>query len=373
MPKNPARPKTKKKEHRAPRGTGTVFEKCPGLWVARKPIGKRRGRTVYLERTGKSQAEAIRRRDGALPPDPRATTVAAWADRWLASADVREQTRDDYRVTIDRRLKPSLGPRLISAVTAYDVERAATEWGRAPGGAAANTVRKYMQHVRTLFGAAVRAGLRPDNPAASARKPKATKVEIDPFTSEELAAIVRAAVADPSLARVAVMAAIGCRPGEACALDPTDYDPATGELSISRTLTVRHGTGPTKSANSTRTVRVPKPARPAALALGPGFTHVTLARRWYLLLDRLKLRRRNPHQARHSVATLAIAANVPLANVARDLGDTVDTIVRTYLHPTPGADVCSAMEGLLGGDKVATDSGNVLERPRKQARGVRAN
>ena len=78
---------------------------------------------------------------------------------------------------------------------------------------------------------------------------------------------------------------------------------------------------------------------------------------------RLGLRRRNPHQARHSVASLAIAAGVPLANVARDLGDTVDTIVSTYLHPTPGGDVCGAVEGLLGGDKVA---GGPAKPPRSQ-------
>ena len=46
-----------------------------------------------------------------------------------------------------------------------------------------------------------------------------------------------------------------------------------------------------------------------------------------------------------------LAAGVPLTDLAVYLGDEPETIVRTYLHPT-GADVCGALERLLGGCKV---------------------
>lgn len=330
----------KGKKTRGARGLGTVFySKRLRKWIARKTVNGRR-----VERRGPTQQEAIRRRDAALPPDPDTTTVGDWCAAWLESADVREQTRDVYRQSVSLRIVPQLGRAKLAAVTAWDVERAAAVWGTQ---VAANTVRKHLSHLRSMFSAARRAGLVSANPVTIARKPKATKVEIDPFTADELARIVEAAASDPKTHRLAVMAAIGCRVGEAIALLPGDYDAKSGKLSISRNRTVNHGVGPPKSANGVRTVRVPLPARGAATALGPELTHPTAGRRWAKLLDALGIRRRGPHQARHTCATLAIAAGVPIANVARDLGDHVQTIVSTYLHPVPGRDVCEAMEGLL--------------------------
>ena len=46
------------------------------------------------------------------------------------------------------------------------------------------------------------------------------------------------------------------------------------------------------------------------------------------------------------VATLMIARGVPLGDVAKYLGDTVETVVRSYLHAT-GADPADAMDELF--------------------------
>ncbi|HEY3790172.1 MAG TPA: tyrosine-type recombinase/integrase, partial [Urbifossiella sp.] len=50
------------------------------------------------------------------------------------------------------------------------------------------------------------------------------------------------------------------------------------------------------------------------------------------MLRREKMAWRNPHQMRHSVATAMISAPVPLGDVAKYLGDSVQTVVKTYLH-----------------------------------------
>jgi hypothetical protein len=105
---------------------GTVFgSESRGCWLGRKPIGKKKGKTIYLTRYGDTQAEAIRRRDLTLPPDPNTITVGEWADRWLESAKVREQTRDGYRQSVELRIKPELGHRPVAEVTAFEMERAA--------------------------------------------------------------------------------------------------------------------------------------------------------------------------------------------------------------------------------------------------------
>jgi len=58
------------------------------------------------------------------------------------------------------------------------------------------------------------------------------------------------------------------------------------------------------------------------------------------------------HQPRHSVATAMISAAVPLGDVAKYLGDTVQTVVATYLHATggrPGEHSRSAVRGARDG------------------------
>jgi integrase len=64
---------------------------------------------------------------------------------------------------------------------------------------------------------------------------------------------------------------------------------------------------------------------------------------------------RNVHQIRHSVANFLISESVPLGDVAKFLGDTVETVVKTYLHPA-GTDPSDTLDRPLGGqsaDRVA--------------------
>ena len=168
---------------------------------------------------------------------------------------------------------------------------------------------------------------------------------------------------------VAVVAAVGCRIGEALALDVTDFDPTVGTLTITKTYSRHYGIGPPKSKYSTRTIRVPPAALPAILAairkrtaglLFPsarGYRRDEMSPReaWVKVLARVGLSYRNLHQLRHSVATALISAGVPLGDVAACLGDTVQTVVSTYLHPA-GTDPSLAMERLLGGRKVGTET-----------------
>jgi integrase len=161
---------------------------------------------------------------------------------------------------------------------------------------------------------------------------------------------------------LAFLAATGCRIGEAAALDVPDYDPATGRAAITKTWSRDHGTRPPKSVHSRRTIVVPPPAEPAvahavgARKAGPLFRskgktrfdsaqiHIALQRQ----LAALGLPRpRNPHAIRHGVATLLVSKGVPLGDVAKYLGDTVETVVRTYVHPA-GFDVAAELGAVLG-------------------------
>jgi integrase len=359
--KLPAKLKKPPTAKRRARGTGSVFfDPRRKEWVARVPVGKYPNeRTKYREVRGDTQGAVVEMMKGVTAPLP-GTTVAEWADHWLARATVRPTTRDDYAHTVERWIKPHLGHRRLAAVTAADVEHAVGSWSLGP-----NTARKNLGQLRSMFASAVKAGVIERNPARDARPPRAQKVVIQPFTPAELAAIVRAATEHPRDHAFALLAATGMRIGEAFALDVGNYDRATGRVSITSTYTQSHGVRRAKSENSVRTITVPAVARPAILraigkrSSGPLFLAPGTVRRtrpatarlhWRKFLTRLEIAYRSPHTLRHSSASLMIADGVPIADVAKYLGDTVQTVVKVYCHPV-GDDPAAAIERSLTGVK----------------------
>lgn len=365
--RNPA-----KKSRRA-RGTGSIFpDKRRGGWVGKVPVGRYpNGRTKYTEVRGETQAEVVEAMKKVRPPGPD-VTVAEWADRWLATSGAQPPTLADYKHTVEKHVKPTLGHLKLASLTAHDVEAAVLRWGLGP-----NTARKNLRQVRTMLEAARRAKLVPENVAKDAKGPRRRKVEINPFTPGEMAAILAEAGGRLPDCIFGALAGTGMRLGEALALDVTDFDPATSKLSVTKTYSRKHGLRRPKSENGVRTIRVPAAALPSFTRAigkrkgGPLFPtadglrrrqHNTVRANWKVFLKRLGLPYRKPHNLRHSVATHAIAAGLHVANVARDLGDTADTIIKTYCHPSGDRDVCGVLEGLYGCGNVAVTKPKLLKR-----------
>lgn len=360
------------KGKRAPWGAGTAFySKAHGCYVARKTVQGRR-----VERWGRTRAEAIRKRDAAVPPDRDTTTVAAWCERWLESLDVRPLTRDSYAHSVEKWIVPVLGALKASALAAHHVEAAARKWAEK---LSANTILLVLKHLRICLAAALRAGLVSHNPVAVAKKPKSTKPKIQPYSPEQLAKII--GTVRPAERIVALLAATGLRRGEALALLVTDFDPKAGTVSITKGDIGRHGVGPPKSEPSVRTISVPAQALPAVRAAigkrtsGPMFigarggkvTDSGVWTKFAAVLDRAGLPRRGVHQLRHSVATMLISAGEPLGDVSKFLGDRVETLVRHYLHAT-GGDPAVAIGRLLGnkgGERVGKEGAKRRRKPGK--------
>lgn len=342
--------KTKKKSHRNPPGTGSVYPIRGGRFCAKRPTGGRdaKGRMVYERYYSATREDAARWLHAGAPAGP-STTLADWAQRWLASLDVREQSRDNYETNLRKRILPDLGSQRVAVLTTFGINEAARKWGGQCGPA---TLTQTLSTLAACLRGAVEADLIPKNPAEYARKPRPAEPQFDLFTPDEMRAILAAACAAPKLYPVALCCATGCRIGEALAVEACDLDFAEGRLSIRRTVTRGkkgrpRGVGPPKSRHSKRELTVPAAARAALSAVPDTQSPRTMMSRWELLLDRLGIRRRGIHQLRHTVASHALAAGVPLVNVARDLGDSPSTILKTYAHPTPGRGVCEAMGDLF--------------------------
>lgn len=338
------------------------FHAARGVWVGRTIVGKKaNGRPLYVECSGETQGEVVRKMAAARPAGPD-TTVSQWAERWLRTLTNREQTGLSYADRLAHVL-PALGHLRVTAVTSADIEHLAA---RLTQTLARSTVAAVLHVAGAMFRAAVRARLITSNPVADARKPKVPRSRKDVYSPAELAQVVAAGAAKDGYAGAgpaALMAAMGMRLGEVIGLDVPDFDPQAGTLSITRTFVSALGTtNPPKSENGIRTIRVPAVAVPVLVAAvgkrksGPLFPTATGRRTRPTTIDRgvravfrdLGLPVRGSHSLRHSVATSLVAAGVPVADVAKYLGDSPATIMKHYVHAS-GADPAAAMDRLLGG------------------------
>jgi len=333
MPRRKAAPAALPRPRR-PKGAGTIFfDKRRQVWV-----GRAHGRE-FRHREQARVAEWLRTAAPPAPGEP--VTLGDWCDRWLAALKVKAASRSAYRVRVEERIRPTLGARKLADLTAWDVEEAAGRWA---GGA--NTVRTTLSTLSSILQAARRARLVAENVAALARKPAAPQQRFDLFERAELAAVFAAGLSRPEWATFAVTAGTGMRIGEAIALEPGDYDPAAGTVSIQRTWT-HAGVGTPKSKLSRRTIRVPAELAAVLTAGPPRISYPTAKRRWRALLAHLGLRRRGTHQVRHSWASHALAAGTPIADLAAHLGHTPQELLKTYSHKT-GADMGAVAQRLLG-------------------------
>ncbi len=380
----------KKKRLRRVKGTGSRFwNEARQCYMGRVVIGRLpSGGPKYATRTAKTETELERKLSLVAPPGD-ATTVATWLTRWLKEMKCKPGTRRSRTSAVTHHLGPSLGHLKVADLTPRQVEVAATEWKQMKRGQlvplAPTSARMIMGVLGTAMRAAVRARLRPDNPVNVALKPKGKAKKIDPFDRTEVQRIATEALNRPGTRAVALIAATGMRSGEVMALDVADWNDATEEVSITKTLDTsdRDLLGTPKSDNSERVIRVPGEPPEAIEAVraaigarrtGPVFrtasgrrtVYKVLSSAWTALLRRLSIRYRGMHQLRHSWASHALAACVDVAEVAKYLGNTVAEVHKTYAHATRATDPVAAMErffrGGYGDNRVTPEPENGAKR-----------
>jgi integrase len=344
----------KKSATRRARGSGSIFfNEARQRWIGRKVVGHTStGKPVVEEVWGKKQSDVVKALEAVGPPDAD-TTVAAWAVRWLKSISVRPSTMENYSSSLDNHILPTIGHLRVVDVKPSRFETLAVDLQK---DLEVGTVLKVLATARGLFGAAVREELISRNPVSIARRPRAVHKKLLPFTPAELLRIIHSGTGFSSGPLIALLAASGCRLGEALALDIADWNEKTGTITITKTYSKRYGIGPPKSVHSRRTITVPAVVRPLLVEAAGTRVNAPLfvtemnkriipsliQRAFKRLLGRMKISYRKVHQMRHSVATALISAGVPLGDVAKYLGDSVATVVKTYVHPSganPGVEL----------------------------------
>lgn len=335
-------------------------------WVGRVIVGRSaKGHTAYREVSGHSHGEVVRKLSTLAKPDPVTCTLRQWGERWLLDlAHRRPATREAYTYRLREKVLPTLGHVRLGSLTAYQIEQAAAGWSLHDK---PNSVVAYLGALRACLSAAVRAGVLSASPMKQVRKPRVPRTTRTVYTPAELSAVIEEAAGLPTTRIFALLASCGCRIGEALALDVSDFDAATATVAITKTVARGNTLGPPKSERGTRTVRVPAAALPVLVAAAGGrkagalFTgwggkrqkHPAAHAAWVALVKRLAIPYRPPHALRHAVASHLLAAGVPLADVAQYLGDSIQTVLNTYVHAANTVDPAAALDRVLGAGKVS--------------------
>jgi integrase len=210
---------------------------------------------------------------------------------------------------------------------------------------ALNVRAKRVEHRLTQTALANRCGLSAENPLARVRLPKADEQPPKAWRQDEVDRLLTEVAGGIHEAWLIFSLGTGVRLGEARALLWSDVDLVARTAVIRRSADNRDGRiGPTKT-RKVRTIDLADEVIPYLAEhrkrQAPGellvFGHngrpydSNAPRRWLgLRCKAAGIRVLPPHATRHTFCSLALEAGVPVQDIAKQLGHTVQTMLRTY-------------------------------------------
>jgi len=262
---------------RRPSGDGMVRKRDDGRWEGRIVVGhKENGDSIFHYVSAKTQKALMEKMhrciveyDGAELTEDSRMTLGEWLDIWLkecAEPSVRPSTYKGYRGYAERNIKPSLGNKQISKVTAADVQtlyRKLQREGGVDGGALSpTTVRRIHGVLHQALNAAVDRHLIVKNPTDDVTLPKKVTAAKTILNDKQLERFMEAIKADEHWHDFFYLEiTTGLRRGELCGLMWTDFDAEKGTLTVRRTLHNKEGggyyVGETKTGAGRRIIKLP--------------------------------------------------------------------------------------------------------------------
>ena len=360
---------------RRPSGDGMVRKREDGRWEGRIVVGHKENgdsifRYVYAD-TQKELTAKLRQNitayQGVDLTEECRMTLSEWLDRWLEQmvAILRPSTLEHYRSDMEHHVKPYLGQKKLTQITASDLRKLYDDLkkqGRVhprPGqsrGLSTTTVHGIHTTLHHALKSAVDQRLLPHNPADHVEPPKVAHKSMTILNEEQMDTFL-AAVEQDSIWKDFFYTELttGLRLGEICGLMWSDFDVRKGTLNINRTLHKEQGgrlvTGDTKTYAGTRKIVLPdstaerlrnrkkcsysvwifpNPLRPEA-PMNPTTAYHQLKK----ILAENDLPGLRFHDLRHTFATHALANGVDAKTLSGILGHTKASFtVDTYPHTT---------------------------------------
>jgi len=328
---------------------------------------KRRGFRTRKGAEGELQ-KALQRVSAGVFVEPSKLTLGSFlVDQWLPAVEgnVRPSTFASYKGNINRHVVPALGNVLLQALTAPMLTAVYRKLGEEKG-LAPKTVRHVHTTLRKALSDAIKWGMVERNAASAAEPPKLVRSEMRTWTAEDVRAFLNFIDDDPLKVVFTLLCTTGMRRGEVLGLRWSDIDFENARLRVQQTLTsVEYQLvfGEPKTSRGRRSV----PFDPSTLAVlrqhraRQNESRLAIGRGWANVRDlvivkpdgspihpdtvsdtfdrRVKasgLPKIRLHDLRHTWATLALEANVPVKVVSEVLGHSSPAFtLDVYSHVTP--------------------------------------
>jgi integrase len=318
----------------------------------------REGRDPLLERRARLRAAAVN-----------GVTVSAYAEKWMEHVRLkrRAKTFRDYDHAIKRHVLPAFGHRTIAELRLEDVEALHAKLKATP-----RTANYTITILGTMLVHAVKAGLRPDNPCREVvRYREAARERF--LSPREFAAVIETidkSVGDKGIspragAGIKLLAYSGARRSEirAAMWSHVDWNRRLVRLPDSKT-----GVPRTLFLNDSAIDVLRSLPRDSGPIIGGGEAFLNAA--WGVVRGRCGLRDVRLHDFRHSYASAALAAGVPLAQIGKLLGHRSTSATARYAHLA--ADDVAAAGNVVGvalaGMTATPMTGTVVKMPRRRRR-----
>jgi len=373
---------------RRPSGDGMVRRREDGRWEGRIVVGhKANGDSIFRYIYADNQKEltaklrqSIDAYQGVDLTEQSRVTLSEWLDQWLKqmTATLRPTTLEHYQRDMENHVKPHLGKKLLTQLTAADLRklydvlrqngRVNPRHGQSRGLSSA-TVHGIHATLHLALKAAKEQGLIPVNPADEVVPPKVVHTPMKVLNEEQLETFMDVIQQDAVWHDFFYTElTTGLRRGEICSLMWSDFDEQNGVLKISRTLHREKGgrlvAGDTKTYAGTRKIILP-PSTAQLLrdrkkkSFSPWIFHDPLhpeapvnPSSAYHQLKKFLLEAGLPnirfHDLRHTFSTHALASGVDAKTLAGILGHTKASFtLDTYTHTT--GDMQKRASEIVGG------------------------
>jgi integrase len=359
--------------HRSSRAAVGGFHYIDSEGRKRSPC---RWRNITEAKAERRQIEARIDRGEHVAPAKR--SVAEVAEAWW---ETKTKLRPNSRITNENRLRlhvlPALGSKPIQKV---DVHAIATYIrSKEAEGCAAASIGKDVDVINQIFRYAKRHNFVAGNPVAELERDERPQGEArgqEPLGPGALALLLESFEDERFFLFYLTLASSGLRIGEAMALRWRHLEASPPALHVKATMDRNSGElGPPKSKNSRRRViLLPKLVERLNDFRGrtereddfifPGLRHGLLSRELARAARRAGITARvTPHTFRHTYGSKLVAAGLDIGYVARQMGDTVETIMRVYTHEYESVQhearargiMESEFGGLLSGGEIVTE------------------
>lgn len=371
------------------RKAGQIIARGCRTWLLRVFLGRDRdtGTRKYRNRTVRGSArdaqaslnQMLQERDLTRFSPSSTITLNPYLNQWLEAAAkprLRPKSFSDYESLLRLHIRPVLGTKSLMSVEPLDIQK--VYHGMMERGLSPRTVHYTHSVLQSAYRQAVRWRLIAHDPCQGVELPRLQRQEMQALSVEQCRALLKAAKNDEHYAVFALAITTGMRPSEYLALKWSDVDWQRGAISVSRTLQRINKEwifGETKRKRSRRVVKLQhwilellraineqQDAGPAdsiasdsifKTASGNPINKRNLVTRHFRpILEQARLPKIRLYDLRHTAATLAVAAGVPVKVVSEQLGHaSIAFTLDVYSHVLPHMqdEAAAKVEDLLFG------------------------